>query len=77
MSLHERFHEWGSYHVLCFLIIYPCHDKQQELMNQWTTAYCCNFPPKVIKEKHIFEQDEGGLSQIISSLGNIYTICHF
>ena len=28
-------------------------------------GYCCNFLPKIIKEKHIFEQDEGGLSQII------------
>ena len=27
--------------------------------------YCCNFLQKIIKEKHIFEQDEGGLSQII------------
>ena len=34
-------------------------------MNQWTPGYCCNFLPKIIKEKHIFEQDEGGLSQII------------
>ena len=31
-------------------------------MNQWTPG---NFLPKIIKEKHIFEQDEGGLSQII------------
>ena len=38
---------------------------KQELMNQWTHGYCCNFLPKIIKEKHIFEQDEGGLSQII------------
>ena len=34
-------------------------------MNQWTPGYCCNFLPKIIKEKHIFEQDEGALSQII------------
>ena len=34
-------------------------------MNQWTPGYCCNFLPNIIKEKHIFEQDEGGLSQII------------
>ena len=34
-------------------------------MNQWTPNYFCNFLPKIIKEKHIFEQDEGGLSQII------------
>ena len=38
-------------------------------MNQWTPGYCYNFQPKIIKEKHIyiyiFEQDEGGLSQII------------
>ena len=38
---------------------------RQELMNQWTPGYCCNFLLKIIKEKHIFEQDEGGLSQII------------
>ena len=38
---------------------------KQELINQWTPGYCCNFLPKIIKEKHIFEQDEGGLSQII------------
>ena len=38
--------------------------KKQELMNQWTPGYCCNFLPKIIKE-NIFEQDEGGLSQII------------
>ena len=28
-------------------------------------VYYCNLMPKIIKEKHIFEQDEGGLSQII------------
>ena len=38
---------------------------KQELMNQWTPGYCCNFLPKIIKEQHILEQDEGGLSQII------------
>ena len=34
-------------------------------MNQWTPVYCFNILPKIIKEKHIFEQDEGGLPQII------------
>ena len=36
-------------------------------MNQWTPGYCivATFCQKIIKEKHIFEQDEGGLSQII------------
>ena len=38
---------------------------KQELMNKWTPGYCCNFLPKIMKEKHIFEQDEGGLFQII------------
>ena len=38
---------------------------KQELMNQWTPGYCYNFLPKIIKEKHIFEQDEGGFFQII------------
>ena len=38
---------------------------KQELMNQWIPGYCCNFLPKIINEKHIFEQAEGGLSQII------------
>ena len=27
-------------------------------MIQWTPGYCCNFLPKIIKDKHIFEQDE-------------------
>ena len=43
-------------------------------MNQWTPGYCCNFSPKIIKEKHIFEQDEDLFNP---SMGNIYTICHF
>ena len=46
------------------MVKHKVHQKKQELMNQWTSGYCCNFLPKIIKEKHIFEQD-GGLSQII------------
>ena len=38
---------------------------KQELMNQWTPGYCCNFLPKHNQRKHLFEQDEGGLTQII------------
>ena len=59
--MRKYFSFWGNISY-CSILEYI---HKQELMNQWTPSYCCNFLPKIIKEKHIFEQDEGGLSQII------------